>query len=55
MTVATVTKATRAGADGELILSPCCQGQRVVYHFAWDAITCPTCRGEVQKHSWLIA
>ena len=55
MPEATVTDYTRAGSDGKEILSPCCSASRVVYHFAWDALTCAECRGEVQKQDWVLA
>ena len=50
----TVTNNTRAGADGQAILSPCCLVRRVVYNFAWSAILCPACGGEVAKRRWLV-
>jgi len=49
-----VTRHTRAGPDGQAIVSPCCLAQRVVYHFSWSAIVCPDCGAEVEKRRWLL-
>lgn len=48
-----VTGRTRARRDGTTIACPCGQEIRV-YHFAWAALVCLGCRGEIEKPAWQV-
>ena len=45
---------TRAKIRGTLIFCPHCKSTSRVYHFAWCATICQSCRREVQKKEFLI-
>lgn len=49
---AAVTKHTRAGRAGKEIYCPHCGSANRVYHFAWCATTCQSCRAMVDKYDW---
>jgi hypothetical protein len=48
-----VTKTTRASHNGTKILCACGYVARV-YHFAWSALVCPQCGGQIDKHQWQV-
>ena len=50
----TVTRHTRASQDGKRIYCPHCGSERLVYHFAWAALACPTCGRVVAKTDFLL-
>lgn len=50
-----VNKHTRAGRDGKDIFCPNCMKASHVYHFAWSALMCQSCKAEVQKGEFLLA
>ena len=50
----TVTGNTRAGINGIMIGCPHCARVIRVYHLAWCAICCPSCRADVEKTEWVI-
>ena len=47
-----VSKTTRAGKHGKKIRCPTCEADTTVYHFAWSALVCSTCKTAHEKHSW---
>ena len=50
--MANVSKTTRAGKHGKKIRCPTCEADTTVYHFAWSALVCSTCKTAHEKHSW---
>ena len=50
-----VTKSTRAGNSGKLIICPQCNNEARVYHFAWSALCCIHCDAAVNKSDWRLA
>ena len=50
-----VTKSTRAGKNGKLIICPQCNSHARVYHFAWSACCCIHCDAAVNKYDWKLA
>ena len=50
-----VTKSTRAGNSGKLIICPQCNNEARVYHFAWSALCCIHCDADVNKLDWRLA
>lgn len=48
-----VDKHTRAGKNGKVIVCPCGDNSRRVYHFAWGALTCP-CGKMIEKEDWRV-
>jgi len=53
MTLAPVTRYTRAPRDGRVIYCPHCKECGTVYHFAWSGLTCQICGKMVEKLDWL--
>ena len=49
-----VTRYTRAGKAGKMLLCPLCFKKATVYHFSWCAITCQHCKKMIDKKEWLI-
>ena len=49
-----VTRYTRAGKVGKILLCPLCSKKVTVYHFSWSAITCQNCDRMIDKKEWLI-
>ena len=49
-----VNKHTRAGYFGKEIVCPNCKSLTNVFHFAWFAVSCPSCKEMVDKNDWLI-
>ena len=49
-----VTSNTRAGKGGKEIVCPKCHAASRVYHFAWSATVCLSCKAPVEKNEWLI-
>ena len=49
-----VNKYTRAGNNGKVIICPQCNTEATVYHFSWCALTCQSCRANVNKEDWII-
>lgn len=47
-----VTKHTRAPRAGRDIYCPLCGSRTTVYHFAWSALVCPTCKIDAPKLLW---
>jgi len=50
-----VTRYTRAGKDGKLIVCPACRAIAMVYHFSWSGLKCKECKAYVAKPAWLIS
>ena len=49
-----INRYTRAGREGKLSKCPHCQRQVMIYHFAWSASGCSTCKKMVDKYDWLV-
>ncbi len=49
-----VTKHTRAGKNGKNIMCPACNAIHRVYHFAWSAASCPSCKRVIYKDEYLV-
>lgn len=49
-----VTKHTRAGKNGKNIMCPACNAIHRVYHFAWSASSCPSCKRVIYKDEYLV-
>jgi len=49
-----VTKRSRTGRFGRLILCPHCKETTRVYHFAWVALQCGGCNVTVNKTDYLM-
>ena len=47
-------KYSRTGFDGKLIKCPVCESSHRVYHLAWSALTCQSCKSDVGKYDWMI-
>ena len=50
-----VSKYTRAGNNGKVIICPLCNTEATVFHFSWCALTCQDCKSNVDKYSWKLA
>ena len=51
----TVTKYTRAGRQGKMIICPECDYNQFVYHFSWSALGCLKCNAMVDKYEWKLS
>ncbi len=51
----TVTKYTRAGRQGKMIICPECDYKQFVYHFSWSALGCLKCNAMVDKYEWKLS
>ena len=49
-----VNRYTRAGNNGKVIICPECNNEARVFHFSWSALTCQSCRANVNKEDWII-
>jgi len=49
-----VTKHTRAGYSGKIIICPKCKTEARVYHFSWFALSCQGCKQMVEKLNYLL-
>ena len=50
-----VTRYTRAGNNGKVIICPECNNEARVFHFSWSALGCQHCHYIVDKYDWTIA
>ncbi len=50
-----VTRYTRAGQNGKVIICPKCSESSKVYHFSWTALTCRHCKESIDKLEWEVA
>ena len=50
-----VTRYTRAGNNGKVIICPECNNEARVFHFGWSALGCQHCKYIVDKYDWKIA
>ena len=50
-----ITRYTRAGNNGKVIICPLCDNKHTVFHFSWSALTCQDCDNSVDKYSWKLA
>ena len=48
-----VTRYSRARKEGTMVACSKCQTITKVYHFGWVAMTCPSCKGMIDKAYWL--
>ena len=46
------TRCPRKKITGKVIICPKCTAENTVYHFAWIAITCQTCKKMVNKYDF---
>ena len=49
-----VTRYTRAGNNGKVIICPECNNEARVFHFGWSALGCQHCHYIVDKYDWKI-
>ena len=49
-----VHKWCRAGKSGKVIVCPHCGHNHRVYHFAWVASGCSSCKAMVDKYDWFL-
>tara|TARA_R100000781_G_scaffold18751_1_gene14610 strand:- start:282 stop:455 length:174 start_codon:yes stop_codon:yes gene_type:complete len=49
-----VTRYTRSGIYGKVIECPECNHQERVYHFAWSALGCQSCKDMIDKYKWKV-
>lgn len=49
-----VNRHTRAGGNGKQIFCPHCNHCYTVYHFAWSALQCSSCKKIPVKNEWLL-
>ena len=49
-----VTRYTRSGIYGKVIECPECNNQSRVYHFAWSALGCQSCKDMIDKYKWKV-
>ena len=49
-----VYKWCRAGKSGKVIVCPHCGHNQRVYHFAWAASGCSSCKAMVDKYDWFL-
>jgi len=47
-----VTRYTRAGNNGKVIICPECNNKARVFHFSWSALGCQHCKYIVDKYDW---
>ena len=50
-----ITRYTRAGNNGKVIICPECNNEARVFHFSWSALGCQHCKYIVDKYDWKIA
>ena len=50
-----VTRYTRAGNNGKVIICPECNNEARVFHFSWSALGCQHCKYIVDKYDWKLA
>ncbi len=50
-----VTRYTRAGNNGKVIICPECNNKHRVFHFSWSALGCQHCHYIVDKYDWKLA
>ena len=50
-----VTRYTRAGNNGKVIICPECNNKARVFHFSWSALGCQHCHYIVDKYDWKLA
>jgi len=50
-----ITRYTRAGNNGKVIICPECNNKARVFHFSWSALGCQHCKYIVDKYDWKIA
>ncbi len=49
-----VDRYTRAGNKGKVIICPLCNTEATVYHFAWSALGCQSCKQMINKTDYLL-
>lgn len=49
-----VNRYTRAPHEGKEIVCPVCNSTSRVYHFAWSALGCQSCKGMITKAEWTV-
>jgi len=50
-----ITRYTRAGNNGKVIICPECNNEARVFHFSWSALGCQHCKYIVDKYDWKLA
>ena len=50
-----ITRYTRAGNNGKVIICPECNNKARVFHFSWSALGCQHCKYIVDKYDWKLA
>lgn len=46
---------TRAGESGKSIVCPQCHNVERVFHFAWNTLTCPKCKKDINKYDYYVS
>lgn len=49
-----ITRHTRAGSVGKIVKCPSCGTTQRIFHFAWEALGCPSCNKVSDKAEWLV-